>query len=155
VVIGAVVAGGADLASHLTINLTDSLPRGLYWLRPTAPPFRGDTVALAVPDSIKALVAQRRYLPPSFRLLKRVVATSGDAVCLSDHLYVVNGLVISSVATTDRSGRPLPPPYPFCGVVADGTAYLAAAGDSSLDSRYFGPVPMSQLTRAVPLWTSF
>jgi type IV secretory pathway protease TraF len=74
-------------------------------------------------------------------------------VCIEHQLYSVNGRLISFVATTDQAGRPLPGPYPFCGVVPGGFAFLAAAGTSSLDSRFFGPVPISDLTPAVPLWT--
>jgi type IV secretory pathway protease TraF len=88
-----------------------------------------------------------------FRLLKSVVAVAGDGVCLERQRYSVNGHLVSVVATTDPACRPLPPPYPFCGVVPGGFAFLAAAGTSSLDSRFFGPVPISDLTPAVPLWT--
>ena len=74
-------------------------------------------------------------------------------MCIEHQLYSVNGRLISVVATTDQAGRPLPRPYHFCGVVPGGFAFLAAAGTSSLDSRFFGPVPISDLTPAVPLWT--
>jgi hypothetical protein len=42
---------------------------------------------------------------------------------------------------------------PFLRVVPAGVAFLAAAGASSLDSRFFGPIPISDLTPAVPVWT--
>ena len=92
------------------------------------------------------------YLPASASS-KSVVAGAGDVVCIEHQLYSVNGRLISVVATTDQAGRPLPGPYHFCGVVPGGFAFLAAAGTSSLDSRFFGPVPISDLTPAVPLWT--
>jgi type IV secretory pathway protease TraF len=99
------------------------------------------------------MVAARRYLPPDWRLLKRVVALPGDQVCLDDKRYVVRGAVLSLIADHDQLGRPLAP-YPFCSTVPPGTVFLIAHGASSLDSRYFGPVPFSDLTPAVPLWTS-
>jgi conjugative transfer signal peptidase TraF len=147
--------GCRALASRLTVNVTSSMPRGLYWLRPDGAIDRGSVVCLAVPPSMRTLVAQRRYLPPRFHLLKRVVALPGDHVCTDHRRYVVNDHLVSAVAAQDLSGRPLPAPYPFCGAVPSGVAFLAAAGNSSLDSRYFGPVPISDLTPSVPLWTSF
>jgi len=86
-------------------------------------------------------------------LLKRVVALAGDVVCLDQRGYSVNGAIIDVVAGVDLSGRPLPPPYRFCGLVPPGEAFVAGHGPSSLDSRYFGPVPLRTLTVAVPLWT--
>ena len=144
---------GRQLAARLTVNVTTSMPRGLYWLRPGGRVALPSTVTLDIPSRVRELVDQRRYLPPGFRLLKSVVAGAGDVVCIEHQLYSVNGRLISVVATTDQAGRPLPPPYPFCGVVPGGFAFLAAAGTSSLDSRFFGPVPISDLTPAVPLWT--
>jgi type IV secretory pathway protease TraF len=60
--------------------------------------------------------------------------------------------LVSPIATHDHLGRPLRP-YLFCGLVPDGSVFVAAHGDSSLDSRYFGPIPISDLLPAVPLWT--
>ena len=152
ITVGLSVAGG-QLAARLTVNVTTSMPRGIYWLWPDRRAALHSTVTLAVPSNVRQLVDERHYLPPGFRLLKSVVAVAGDVVCLEHQRYSVNGLLVSLVATTDQAGRPLPPLYPFCGVVPDGVAFLAAAGTSSLDSRFFGPVPLSDLTPAVPLWT--
>jgi conjugative transfer signal peptidase TraF len=150
------VAGGGcrAIAAHLTINLTASMPRGIYWLRPSAPLARGTAVCLEVPRSIRGLVAERRYLPPNLHLLKRVVALPGDSVCTDNHRYVVDDQILSVIASRDRAGRPLTP-FSYCAIVRPGVAFVAAAGDSSLDSRYFGPVSLDDLTPAVPLWTSF
>ena len=153
-VAGAGVIGCAQLASRMTINVTTSMPRGFYWLAPSRPIQRGTAVYLQVPAPIQSLVTQRRYLPRNFGLLKRVVALAGDHVCTEAHRYVVDGRLISPIADHDHTGRPLRP-YPFCSTVPPRVAFLAAAGDASLDSRYFGPVSLDDLTPAVPLWTSF
>jgi conjugative transfer signal peptidase TraF len=141
------------LAKHLILNVTPSSPRGLYWLKPGSPIGRGSWVLLEVPESIRPLVAERRYLPAPIPLLKHVAAVSGDHVCLTAGDYIVNGQPVSRVATHDRLGRPLPPAFPFCGTVAADTTFVAGRGNSSLDSRYFGPVAVSDLTPVVPLWT--
>ncbi|HVV53333.1 MAG TPA: S26 family signal peptidase [Polyangia bacterium] len=150
------LAGGGcrALASRLTLNLTASMPRGLYWLRPGSPVSRDTTVSLSIPPSIQSLVATRGYLPADFPLLKRIVAISGDHVCTAGDRYVVGNTVISTIARHDHVGRPLEP-YQFCGAVPTGYVFLAANGESSLDSRYFGPVAIGALTAAVPIWTFF
>jgi conjugative transfer signal peptidase TraF len=146
--------GCRAIEAHLTINLTSSMPRGLYWLQPSAPLARGTAVYLEVPRSIRGLVAERHYLPPTIHLLKRVVALPGDRVCMDNHRYLVADRLLSFIASRDRAGRPLTP-FSYCGIVRAGVAFVAADGDSSLDSRYFGPVSFDHLTPVVPLWTSF
>jgi len=146
-----VTAGSALAASRLTRNYTPSLPLGVYWLRPGLHAVKGDIVDLAIPFSAQALIAGR-YLPVGFRLLKRVVALPGDQVCLSDRKYQVNGVAISTIASVDSLGRALPV-FSFCGDVPQGQAFVATPVPSSLDSRYFGPVPIDALTVARPLWT--
>jgi type IV secretory pathway protease TraF len=94
-----------------------------------------------------------RYLPARVHLLKRVVALEGDVVCLADGSYRVNDIAISTIARRDAIGRPLPA-FEFCGSVPAGMAFVATPHPSSLDSRYFGPVQLSDLTVATPLWTS-
>jgi conjugative transfer signal peptidase TraF len=148
-----VIAGCCILATRLTINVTASMPRGLYWLSPGAPVRRDTVVSLEVPANARAL-ADRISMPATMRLLKRIVALPGDRVCTNDHRYVVGGELVSVIASRDSAGRPLAP-FPFCGIVSPGFAFVAARGESSLDSRYFGPVPITDLTPAVPLWTSF
>lgn len=147
-----VTTGAAVTASRLTRNYTPSLPLGLYWLRPSLPPVKGEIVDLAIPSSARALISGR-YLPVGFRLLKRIVAVRGDHVCLSDGQYRVNGVKISTIAPVDSVGRALPV-FSFCGDVPEGMAFVATPVPSSLDSRYFGPVPIDALIVARPLWTS-
>ncbi|MEO8211921.1 MAG: S26 family signal peptidase [Myxococcales bacterium] len=147
-----VTAGAAFSASRLTRNYTTSLPLGLYWLRPELPITNGALVDFAIPLNARRLIADR-YLPARFHLLKRVVALEGDVVCLADGRFVVNGFEISVIARRDSIGRPLPK-FEFCGPVTPGTAFVATPVPSSLDSRYFGPVPLQVLTVTTPLWTS-
>lgn len=143
----------AVLCSQLTFNMTPSLPRGLYTLTPGRIPERGDVVTFAIPSTLAPLVASRHYLPSSFWLLKRLVAVPGDHVCLDGERFVVNGQTLSLVAHADALARPLPAPYRFCGVVPVGLGFVATRPPTSLDSRFFGPIALNQLTPAEPTWT--
>src|SRR5580693_4020862 len=71
------------VGAHLLWNWTASLPLGLYWLSPER---RGEVkvgalVAFPVPAHVRALVRERKYLPPGALLVKPVVATAADRVC--------------------------------------------------------------------------
>jgi conjugative transfer signal peptidase TraF len=149
----ALVTAGAGLAaSRLTRNYTPSLPLGVYLLRPGLLVTKGALVDFEIPAGARALIVGR-YLPARFHLLKRVVALEGDLVCFADGSYRVDGTAISTIARRDAIGRPLRV-FEFCGRVPAGMAFVATPCPSSLDSRYFGPLPLSDLTVATPLWTS-
>jgi conjugative transfer signal peptidase TraF len=148
----ALTAGAIVLARRLMWNGTPSVPKGLYLLRPSAAATVGSTVVLPIPRSMRRLIAERRYLPESYDLMKRVVALPGDVVCLDGGDYRVNGRRIARIRAVDSRLRPLPL-YNFCDRVPRGQAFVATGAPLSFDSRYFGPVPLSTLTVVTPLWT--
>jgi len=148
----AVVVAAAFAAKFFTWNLTPSLPRGLYVLRPKASPERGTIVLFPIPESVRQLVVARHYLPAGARLLKIVVALAGDYVCVDDTALSIGGRPVAAVRRVDSLGRRLEPSS-FCGRVPPGEAFVATPAVLSFDSRYFGPVPISVLTVARPLWT--
>src|ERR1700761_1860638 len=71
------------LGAHLLWNWTPSLPLGLYWLSPGGrrQVHVGTLVAFPVPTHVRALVIERKYLPPGALLVKPVVAAAADSVC--------------------------------------------------------------------------
>jgi len=147
-----IIIGLVSFATNrCTWNRTPSEPRGLYLLL-SGPPAKGDFVTFSVPPALRTLVRGRQYLPPTYQLLKRIVAVAGDHVCINDRVYAVNNQVISSVAHVDAAGRSLVP-VTYCGEVPQGHAFVASPPPSSLDSRYFGALPLDGLKRAYPLWT--
>jgi len=144
------------VASHLIWNATPSLPLGLYWLSRTgamAQASSGALVAFAVPDAVRDLVRERRYLPPGALLVKRVVATPGDRVCTQKSTFTVNGQRLGAILAEDTAGRPLPH-YEGCGPVPEGWLFVASHHPKSFDSRTFGPLPARAIRGTVtPLWT--
>jgi conjugative transfer signal peptidase TraF len=141
------------LASHLVVNMTPSLPPGLYWLSPGEAPAPGTLVAFPVPAGVRDLVRERRYLPPGAFLVKPVVATPGDNVCAEAGELTVNGEAVGTIRTTDSAGRALPH-YEGCGQVPEGRLFVASRYAKSFDSRTFGPIAASDVRgRVTPLWT--
>lgn len=134
----------------LRLNVTASVPRGLYRLVRVPPVVdRGMLVTLPVPRSVEPW--HSRWLP----LLKPVAAVAGDMVCVKDHLLWV-AEVGYGLAHVEVPGPPLPwaVEEESCLIVEEGTVFLAAPTGRSMDSRYFGAVPLSTVTAvAHPLLT--
>lgn len=143
----------AAVLGHGTIwNLSSSVPRGLYAAMLHQPCRRGSLVSFSPPPGAAAIIYSRDYLPVGAGLIKQIVGVPGDHVCIRSDGLFVNGVRLGDVARSDSRGRPLAP-YPFCGVIAPGQAFVATKAPLSYDSRYFGPVPIVSMTVVVPVWT--
>jgi conjugative transfer signal peptidase TraF len=145
-------AACALLAAHLVVNLTPSLPRGVYWLSKVTALAHGDLVAFPIPEGVRDLVHERRYLPDRAFLIKPIIATAGDRVCADAGVLTVNGVPLGAVLTEDPAGRPLPHPR-GCGELGAGQIYVASAHPRSFDSRVFGAIREGDVRgRVTPLW---
>jgi len=117
-------------------NATDSLPHGLYLVVQKPDYERGDLVVFPVPESVKALVRQRRWLPDGAYLIKSIAGRNGDLLSTKIGRCFVNGVDFGAVEKVDRTGQPLP------------------VFSINRDSRYFGPIKERQIIgEAVPIWT--
>ena len=145
VVLGLVVLACMGSTRVLRLNVSGSLPYGLYRLAPVPPVVaRGTLVVLAVPPSVQHVWS--RWLP----LLKPVAGTRGDTVCSTEDRLFINGEDYGPILRTAH-GRPLPQ-LQGCLVVQAGEVFLASPIAHSLDSRYFGAVSVTDLTAvAFPL----
>jgi conjugative transfer signal peptidase TraF len=153
----AVVLGATVLVPptpRLLWNATASAPIGLYWVVPEAAAARGELVAVRLPEPVRALAAQRSYLPSSVPLLKRVVAMDGDAVCAFGDMVFVNGQRVARRFRVDGKGRPMPW-WKGCRTLAQGELFLLMSTHPlSFDGRYFGITGTQDVVgKAVPLWT--
>ena len=143
-------------------NVSGSMPEGLY-LRTSAGTLRdGDVVAVCLSDvahrHIEVMALARHYVGPdrlgacSYRgqrfapLVKRIVAVPGQDVVIGRRGIFVNGhLQAQSVPLkADSAGRALPQ-ISFSGRLAAGTYVVMGENPLSYDSRYFGPIPRSDV----------
>jgi conjugative transfer signal peptidase TraF len=141
-------------AATLRINLSPSLPRGLYLLKPLSRPARAGDLVLACPPLPAAVLARRRgYLDPGpcpggTRFLgKFVLAAAGDRVGLTAGGLAVNACHLPSTASqpADTRGRPLPRLTAGAYCVHAGEVWLFSPHPRSFDSRYFGPIAVTQI----------
>jgi conjugative transfer signal peptidase TraF len=145
--------------AHVQINFTGSMPLGIYTLTPLSHDGmrRGMLVAACAPSRAARKGRQRGYLgsgpcvDDTERLLKFVVAISGDRIDVTPAGVTINGcpLPSSRPAPRDRSGRPLAP-WPFGRYrLGPHELWLYAEDDRSWDSRYWGPTSVTDIEAEV------
>jgi type IV secretory pathway protease TraF len=134
------------------VNESPSVPRGLYARDPGASLRPGVFVATPQPPLARAYLAGLG-MPSGVRLLKRVAAAGGDVVCRrGDRLQV--GPRVVRVAARDRRGAGLPA-WSGCRRLTADEVFLLGDTPGSFDSRYFGPVRVSDVDgvfREVMTW---
>lgn len=135
-------------------NLTPSVPRGLYEVRPPTCLDVSELVVAVPPEPLATFLDRGGYLARDVPLLKRIFALSGQNVCRVGTEISVDGIPASPVRERDDRGRQLPS-WQGCRVIRDHEVFLMNWDEpDSLDGRYFGPLPTSAIVaRAIPLWT--
>jgi conjugative transfer signal peptidase TraF len=147
-------------AVGIRINASTSLPLGFY---KETTDFSAPLVEFCPQEPYGRFAAGRGYRSPgncpdgAAPLMKPVVAKAGDSVDLSDRGLTVNGVLLRNTApkNKDSQGRPMQP-WPFGQYrVPPGFVWVASSYNPwSLDSRYFGPLPVGIIrSRLKPLLT--
>lgn len=139
------------------INVTPSLPKGIYKLKEEAPAV-GDVVSICLEGEAAELARERGYLrhgscKSGLRpLLKYLAALPGDAVEQSMESILCgrsDSLMCRwpvSVKPKDRQGREMRQAT-LPQTVPDGMALILTPHEGSFDSRYFGLVPLASLQK--------
>lgn len=127
------------------LNVSSSVPRGLYWIRSLAMPVQpGDLVAFHVPR-------RPAWWQGSTLMVKPVAGVAGDVACLYEKIFWVGPRNYGPVV--EAPSGPVGAWLHGCQVVPEAAVVVASSSPRSFDSRYFGPLPEHTLVgRAVPLW---
>jgi conjugative transfer signal peptidase TraF len=150
----AVLAGIGSLAAPgrlVLYNRTPSVPLGWYY-RLFKTPDRGDYVALPLPPAAWGYARVRGDTPSRVHFMKVIAAMAGDSVCAENDRLIVNGHDLGKIRTADAEGRSLPR-WGQCRPLGNGEVFLVSAVPDSFDSRYFGPVSLSDLEGVYAPWT--
>lgn len=153
---------GMYAGSGLRLNLTGSMPGGLY-VNTGDPLARGSIVLACLPDDVAREAMVRGYVPRggscphgTMPLGKPVLALAGDTVIVTATSLVLNGELVpnSRSLSWDTNGRPLPALRHGKYYVSPGELWLVSTHSPfSFDSRYFGAVTDAQIRGQVrTLW---
>lgn len=146
----------------IRINLTPSMPLGIYYLSNNTPK-RGDIVAACLPDNISKEGLMRHYLlyghcqGHSMPVLKKIIAVPGDKVIVTDtEMIVKERIFIAPQQTTDLNRLPVTHfiDKNFYGHAIGFWLYGENNSVRSWDSRYYGGIPCKNMLGVYkPLWT--
>lgn len=141
---------------------SESVPPGL-WRKVSSPMERGSVVAFCPPDEPRFRVGRDAgFVPSGFcpgglpRLVKPVAAVAGDFIEIGNEGFRVNGVLLPNTRPVEVPRLELLRPFSSGRyVVRDGEVWLVSTFNRrSWDSRYYGPVRMTDLESAVrPVWT--
>lgn len=139
---------------NIILNMTSSIPKGYYLVRPLAKPARDSLVIFPLPKKVLAQIGTRPWLNSELPLIKPIAALSGDTVCVTADTVIINGTPMGRVYQSDFQGVALPH-VRGCFTVPDEYFFpLSHYSDRSFDGRYFGALPLSNITgQAIPLFT--
>jgi conjugative transfer signal peptidase TraF len=144
---------GPKPAPSLVWNASESVPVGLYGVRPAGKLTLTDLVVALPPERLATLLAEAGYLPRGVPLIKRVLALPRQTVCRKG-LAIMVGIEMGMARERDSRGRRLPA-WQDCRIVSKDEVFLMNSDEpASLDGRYFGPIATSSIIgSAEPLWT--
>lgn len=136
------------------VNLSPSLPYGLYKISAPINLKKGDIIIFAPPDHLKSYIYKRHWLPDGWPLMKQIGAMAGDNYCINkDQQFLINGRYVGPVFKYDSQGLPLPKII-GCHTVEPQTILPVATNIlNSFDGRYFGTIPLNIISgKAVPIY---
>ena len=90
---------------HYIWNASNSVPIGLYRLRPVTKLTVTELVAVQPPDLLATFLDLNGYLPIGVPILKRVLALPGQTVCRNGLTIAVDGIDVGQ-AKRARPARP-------------------------------------------------
>lgn len=144
-------------------NFTSSIPPGLYFTQSVAAPIqRGQIASLCPPDTVYFRhMREKRSIyagncPGNYlHWLKPVIAVPGDVVRVTEQGVSVNGRLLANTRPLLKtpSGEQLPRLRGEFPVQQETVWVVSSFNPLSLDSRYFGAIPIRQIDRtAIPVF---
>lgn len=139
---------------QLLWNATASAPIGLYAVGPADKLEVGDLVVVRPDEALEDFMVERRYIGRGIPLLKHIAALYGQQVCRIGRDIMIDGRFAAAALDRDSRGRELPV-WQGCQHIAPNAVFLLnSAARDSLDSRYFGPLSVTDvLGKTQPLYT--
>ena len=136
------------------LNVTESLPTGLYMRIPGKECRRGDYIVYEPSAEVKSLIIKNGWGDGNRDFLKKVGATAGEkySVDATTLTFEVAGKYFGQVYETDNAGNEL---QKMRGEfeVPKGHVLPVATSARSFDGRYSGTIPKSRIrTRVVPVF---
>jgi conjugative transfer signal peptidase TraF len=137
----------------LVINLTDSIPHGIYKVFQSPNSITvGTLILFDLPRKIRKKLGSRPWLKDSVPFLKPVGAVAGQEVCIRDDVILIDAYKVGTLTPNDYEGLPLPQTR-GCYILHSGQVLPLSTSKHSFDGRYFGAIETEKITgMAIPLF---
>ena len=146
-----VATRGEASGAHVAVSLSASMPRGVWVLERFEQENSRLSAGQAVAIDPPAFALEHGCVRRGQMLLKYVVATPGQSVCVGSGGEVMReGRVISGARPPGGAGVPVG--VKGCVKVEPGAVWVGAPHPRSCDSRYYGPVPRSSVRATATPW---
>ncbi|MEI6057003.1 MAG: conjugative transfer signal peptidase TraF [Lentisphaerota bacterium] len=140
------------------INITSSMPIGLYLLCEAKDLKNDDLVAVKLPPEIISQGLERGYIKTKDTILvKQLIALPGDKVIYKNNQLLVDDIYTYKCVVTakDGQGRDMKPLKEGTYTLGNNEYLVLGKNDDSWDSRYFGPIERKNLINRVKLILTF
>ena len=137
------------------LNVTSSLPQGLYMKIPSREFSRGDYIVYEPSEEVREIIIKNSWGDGKHDFLKKVGAVAGEKYAIREDTlkFEIEGKYIGEVYETDNKGNELPKlrgEYE----VPQGYVLPIATSARSFYGRYSGVIAISQIKAiVVPIWT--
>ena len=138
---------------NYVINVTPSLPLGIYILEKVRDLKQGDIVLFDIDEEAKQMMYERGYIPAkNTKLLKTIGALENNKINVVDSILYVDGENYGRILEKDLENRKLP----SIEIKMDKGNFLALTKKKlSYDSRYFGQVNLDKIEKKAKLVYEF
>ena len=141
------------LSYFFFLNITDSLPLGLYLRIPGKDFQRGDYIVYEPSEEVRRMVADYGWGDGNHVFLKQIGAVAGEHYAIHEetHEFTIGGVHRGRVFDTDAQGHPLPRLRGEF-TVPEGHVLPVATNPRSFDGRYTGTIPIGSIqAKVIPL----
>lgn len=134
------------------INVTSSVPKGIYKLSDAKYLYRGDLVYIEIPDNAKDTIWGREYLPKHIKyLIKYIKGVPGDLIEVKNDFLYINQLRVGKIRKIDSEGLILNTNLVKYHRLSKDEYILLGSDDNSYDSRYFGVITKKEILKKAKL----
>lgn len=139
--------------NNYCINITSSVPKGIYKLYKPTQIKRQDYVFLEIPDNAKNIIWGREYLPKHIKfLVKRVKGVPKDEIIVKNKKLYINKVFMGNIKLLDSNKKKLISNLQKNKFYLKKNEYiLLGTDDSSYDSRYFGVITKDKILKKAKL----
>lgn len=136
------------------LNITDSLPIGLYIRVPMTDFQRGDYIVYEPSEDVRHMVVDYGWGDGKHVFLKQIGAVPGDHYAINEETkeFLIEGEYRGRVFDTDTQGHRLPQLRGEF-TVPEGYVLPVATNPRSFDGRYTGTISVKSINaKVIPLW---